>query len=120
MTADEFRAIALSFPLSEEAGHMGHPDFRVQGRIFATLGYPNSGWGVVKLTPVQQAAFVLAEPRAFRPVNGAWGRRGSTGVILRAVTQAAACEALLEAWRNRAPKRLVRATALRGTERSTG
>ena len=106
MTAREFRTIALSLPQASEGAHMGHPDFRVAGRIFATLGYPRSGWGMVKLTPDQQALFVRAQPRAFAPVKGAWGRAGATNVRLRAAKKGAVREALLIAWRNRALKRL--------------
>lgn len=106
MTAKEFRAIALSLPEATEAAHMGHPDFRVGGRIFATLGYPRSGWGMVSLTPEQQELFVRAQPAAFAPVKGGWGRSGATKVRLRAAKKAAVREALSIAWRNRAPKRL--------------
>src|SRR5947199_3289957 len=67
MTAREFRSLALSLPRASEAAHMGHPDFRVAGRIFATLGYPRSGWGMVKLTPEQQELFVRAQPAVFAP-----------------------------------------------------
>jgi hypothetical protein len=104
MTAQEFRRIALSFPQTSEATHQGHPDFRVAGRIFATLGYPRSGWGMVKLTPEQQELFVRSQPAAFAPVTGAWGRAGSTSVRLRAAPKGAVREALLFAWRNRASK----------------
>jgi len=86
---------------------MSHPDFRVAGRIFATLGYPRRGWGMVKLTPEQQEFFVRAQPGAFVPVNGAWGRAGATNVRLPAAKKGAVREALMIAWRNRAPKRLV-------------
>jgi len=106
MTAKEFRAIALSLPEATEAAHMGHPDFRVGGRIFATLGYPRSGWGMVSLTPEQQELFVRAQPATFAPVQGGWGRSGATNVRLRAAKKAAVREALSIAWRNRAPKRL--------------
>lgn len=106
MTAAEFRAMALSLPEATEAAHMGHPDFRVGGRIFATLGYPRSGWGMVSLTPEQQELFVRAQPAAFAPVKGGWGRKGATNVRLRAANKAAVREALSIAWRNRAPKRL--------------
>jgi hypothetical protein len=106
MTAKEFRAIALSLPEATEAAHMGHPDFRVADRIFATLGYPRSGWGMVSLTPEQQELFVRAQPAAFAPVKGGWGRKGATNVRLRAAKKAAVREALTIAWRNRAPKRL--------------
>jgi len=106
MTAAEFRKIALSLPQATEAAHMGHPDFRVGGRIFATLGYPRSGWGMVGLTPEQQELFVRAQPAAFAPVKGGWGLAGATNVRLRAAKKAAVREALTIAWRNRAPKRL--------------
>ncbi len=106
MTAREFRRIALSLPQASEAAHLGHPDFRVAGRIFATLGYPRGGWGMVKLTPEQQEFFVRAQPAAFAPVKGGWGRGGATQVRLRAAKQGAVREALITAWRNRAPKRL--------------
>ena len=106
MTAREFRNIALSLPQASEAAHMGHPDFRVAGRIFATLGHPRTGWGMVKLTREQQELFVRARPLAFAPVKGGWGRGGATNVRLRAATKGAVREALITAWRNRAPKRL--------------
>lgn len=107
MTADEFRNLALSFPEAVEAEHMGHPDFRVGGKIFATLG-PNEAWGMVKLTPEQQALFVRTEADVFAPVQGGWGRRGATHVHLEAATEPAVCQALRAAWRNTAPKRLAR------------
>src|SRR5256886_1794150 len=106
MTAAEFRRIALSLPQASQAAHMGHPDFRVAGRIFATLGYPRNGWGMVKLTPEQQELFVRAQPAVFAPVKGGWGRGGATNVRLRAARKGAVREALITAWRNRAPKRL--------------
>ena|SRR5437879_1647072 len=106
MTAREFRTIALSQPQASEGAHMGHPDFRVGGRIFATLGYPRSGWGMVKLTPEQQELLVRTQPATFAPVQGAWGRAGATTVRLRTGRKAAVREALTSAWRNRAPKRL--------------
>jgi hypothetical protein len=106
MTAREFRTIALSMPQASEAAHMGHPDFRVAGRIFATLGYPRSGWAMVKLTPEQQDLFVRAQPAVFAPVKGGWGRGGATNVRLRTARKSAVREALITAWRNRAPKRL--------------
>jgi hypothetical protein len=64
---------------------MNHPDFRVQGKIFATLGYPGDEWGMVKLTPEQQYLFIRKSPGAFRPCNGIWGRRGATNVHLPSV-----------------------------------
>ena len=73
MTVDEFRKMALSLPEALEAAHMGHADFRVRGKIFATLGYPAVGWGVVKLTPQQQKRLVDAQPDVYVPARGAWG-----------------------------------------------
>ena len=105
MTADEFRSLALSFPEATESAHMGHPDFRVRGKIFATL-VPDEAWGMAKLTPEQQALFVRTEPGVFQPVNGAWGRRGCTYVRLEAATEPVVRQALVAAWRNTAPKRL--------------
>lgn len=108
MTPDEFRELALSLPETAEQAHMGHPDFRVAGKIFATLGAPNDDCGMVKLTPDQQAVFSRSEPAVFQPVKGAWGRRGCTYVRLEAATAAAVRQALIEAWRNTAPQRLSR------------
>ena len=85
---------------------MDHPDFRVRGKIFATLGHPAKGWGMVKLTPEQQHHFSKDNPNVFVPVNGAWGRRGATSVHLKTVTQTTLQKAITAAWRNTAPKRL--------------
>ena len=85
---------------------MDHPDFRVRGKIFATLGYPDAGCGMVKLTPEQQQVFVSIEPAVFEPVKGAWGRQGNTNVRLEAVSKASLRRALVTAWGNAAPKRL--------------
>jgi hypothetical protein len=109
MTAEEFRKLALSLPKTSEAAHMGHPDFRVGGKIFATLG-PGEVWGMVKLTPDQQGLFVRTEPDVFQPFNGAWGRRGCTKICLEAATDPAVRQALVAAWRNTAPKRLIQLT----------
>jgi hypothetical protein len=106
VTPQDFRRIALSLPEVTEAIHMGHPDFRVRNKIFATLGYPGLGWGMVKLTPEQQDWLVRADPGAFSPVSGAWGRAGSTSVKLHAARIGMTREALMTAWRNWAPKRL--------------
>ena len=72
MTADDFRGLALGLPEALEAAHMGHPDFRVRGKIFATLG-PDEEWGMVKLTTAQQASFVGTEPEVFNPSAGRGG-----------------------------------------------
>jgi hypothetical protein len=108
MTRDDFRKIALALPGVIESAHMGHPDFRVGGKIFATL-MPEEGWGMVKLATDEQEAFVQAAPGVFSPVSGGWGRQGATRVMLKAATKAIARDGLTAAWRNRAPKELVRA-----------
>ena len=108
MTARDFREIALRFPEAVESAHMSHPDFRVGGKIFATLGYPDEEWGMIKLTLEDQKRFVQANPDMFRPVKGACGRRGNTNVYLPKAKIDRVREALRVAWRNTAPKRLVR------------
>ena len=105
MTADDFRSLALSLPEAVEKSHMGHPDFRVRNKIFATIA-PSGDRGMVKLTPDQQASFAGTEPDVFEPVQGAWGRRGATYVRLEAADELTVRQALLAAWRNTAPKRL--------------
>ncbi len=85
MTPDDFRTLALTIPLADEQSHMGHPDFRLSDRIFASLGHPDDAWGMVKLTPDQQREFVAKAPDAFRPCDGAWGRSGCTNVHLASV-----------------------------------
>ncbi len=107
MTADEFRSLALGFPEASEDAHMGHPDFRVKGKIFATLG-PDEDWGMVKLTPEQQALFMRGEPDVYHPASGAWGRGGATIVRLDEADEASVRQALTAAWRNTAPKRMAR------------
>jgi hypothetical protein len=106
VTENAFRSMALSLPEATESAHMDHPDFRVRGKIFATLGYPKKGWGMVKLTPEQQERFVQDEPAVFVPAAGAWGRRGATTVCLAKATDDMVFTALVAAWRNVAPKRL--------------
>ncbi|MGC2333364.1 MAG: MmcQ/YjbR family DNA-binding protein [Candidatus Acidiferrales bacterium] len=106
VTPGEFRRIALGFPEAVESTHMDHPDFRVGGKVFATLGYPEKGWGMVKLPPKEQVFFIEAEPDVFAPAKGAWGLRGSTMVRLRAANKTTLRRALAAAWRNTRPKRL--------------
>src|SRR5437588_1662767 len=108
MTANDFRKLALSFPEAIELTHMDHPDFRVRGKIFATLGYPDKDSAVVKLTPDEQRKFVRSDPNVFHPVTGAWGRRGSTSFHLPAANVAKVREAIDAAWQNTAPKRLAK------------
>ena len=99
MTESGFRQIALGMKDAVEGAHMDHPDFRVNGRIFATLHHDRQ-WGMVKLTPEQQQAFVRDLPDAFKPENGAWGRQGCTAVRLAEVDEDTLGEALTLAWRN--------------------
>lgn len=106
MTPADFRQLALSLPEAVEGSHMGHSDFRVGGKIFATLGYPDEDHAVVILPPAEQADYVAAAPSAFTPVKGAWGKGGATQLRLDAVTATTGEAALVSAWRKRAPKRL--------------
>ena len=107
MTANDFRKLALSHPETEERQHMNHPDFRVAGKIFATLGFPDKSRSMVKLSPEDQHYFSKDHPDAFVPVKGTWGRRGATSVHLRAASKDALAKAIAAAWRNTAPKRLL-------------
>jgi hypothetical protein len=107
MTAAEFRRLALSLPETEEREHMHHPDFRVAGKIFATLAYPDKSYGMVKLFPDQQAEFVATDPKTFTPVNGAWGKKGCTHVHLKVASKERVREALATAWQNTAPTGLI-------------
>src|SRR5262249_41737406 len=107
VTPKEFRRMALSLPQTEEREHMEHPDFRVRGKIFATLGYPDRTWGMVKLTPMEQEMLISSEPNVFSPAAGAWGRRGSTLVRLTKARKRTLRAALRAAWRGTAPRSLV-------------
>jgi len=107
MTAAQFRRLALSLPQTEERAHRNHPDFRVAGRIFATLGYPDASRGMVKLFPDQQAAFVSSDPATFAPVPGAWGRQGCTHVLLPSADPQKVKAAMHAAWERAAPKTLL-------------
>jgi hypothetical protein len=106
MNAARFRAMALSFPEAVEAAHMGHPDFRVGGKIFATLGYPDQGRGVLVLSPEEQQDLISQHPEMFEPVPGGWGLRGSTQVLLKQITRPVLEVAMRKAWQRKAPKRL--------------
>jgi hypothetical protein len=107
VTAAQFRKLALSLPETAEQSHMNHPDFRVRGKIFATLGYPNATTAVVRINHAQQDMLTRAEPAAFSPVPGAWGSRGATCVNLKKARKAPTLDALRMAWRNAAPKSLL-------------
>jgi hypothetical protein len=103
MTPTVFRKLALGLPEACESAHVWHPDFRVRKRIFATLGYPDVAWGMVKLTPAQRTLLVRAHPAMFMPVKGGWGLKGATNVKLRVATVGIVRGALETAWKNVAP-----------------
>jgi len=104
MTAGDFRRIALSLEGAEESSHMGAPDFRVGGRIFATLASQAQGYGNLMLTPEQQAAFVAEAPELFVPIAGGWGRNGATHIRLAAASEDVLAGALRAAWQVRVAK----------------
>lgn len=104
MTIDDFRRIALSLEGAEESSHMGSPDFRVGGRIFATLAAQKQGYGNLMLTPEQQADFVGELPDVFLPVPGGWGRNGATHVRLANANKDVVTGALRAAWKVRVEK----------------
>jgi hypothetical protein len=99
LTADHFRGLALAMDGAIESAHMGHPDFRANGRIFATL-HPGNESGMVKLTPEQQQEFLREGSDAFVPSSGAWGRQGCTNVKLAVVEEDSLGQALTLAWQN--------------------
>jgi hypothetical protein len=107
MTAADFRKIALRMPEAIESEHMAHPDFRVGGKIFASLGYPDREHGMVVLPRDEQARLLRSHPKVFFPAKGAWGRQGSTTVGLALVDKETLERALQLAWRNKAPKHLL-------------
>ncbi len=98
MTAAVFRRLARALPGVEEKSHMNHPDFRVGGRIFATLDYPESGWAAVMLTREDQEFLVARNPQAFQPVKGKWGEQGATNIRLRPARVGPVREALRAAY----------------------
>ena len=97
MTADDFRALALDLPGAVEQSHMGHPDFRANGRIFATL-HGDDEWGMVKVEPAEQQALMAEHPEVFVPSSGAWGRQGCTNVRLAKASRATVRAAMTMAW----------------------
>jgi len=106
MTPDQFRRLALQLPEVCECEHMRHPDFRVGGKIFATLSYPSDEWGMVKLTPEQQTSFVEEAPNTFRPCKGVWGERGATNVRLGVAKVTVVRKALKAAYQNNLARKL--------------
>ncbi len=101
MTVADFRRIALSLEGAEEGSHMGAADFRVGGRIFATLASQSEGYGNLMLTPEQQADFVAEMPDVFLPVKGGWGRMGATHIVLAKANEDVLAGALRSAWERR-------------------
>ena len=104
MNADDFRRIALCLEGAEESSHMGQPDFRVGGRIFATLASAHLGYGNLMLTPEQQQDFVHESPEVFLPVSGGWGRMGATHILLAQANEDVLSGALRVAWKLRLDK----------------
>jgi hypothetical protein len=103
MTPEAFRKLALALPHTTEKEHMGHPDFRVKNKVFASL-WPDGESAMVKLTPTEQKRFTAAHPSMFSPVKGAWGEKGCTQVHLKPARTPPVREALTLAWRITAPK----------------
>jgi hypothetical protein len=114
MDAEDFRRIALSLEGAEEGSHMGSPDFRVGGRIFATLASARQGYGNLMLTPEQQKTFVAELPEVFVPIAGGWGRKGMTHIRLAAANEDLLAGALRTAWKLRLEKNV------RGKPRTKG
>jgi hypothetical protein len=104
MNAADFRRLALKLEGAEEGSHMGSPDFRVGGRIFATLASQSQGYGNLMLTPEQQAEFVEDQPNVFVPIAGGWGRMGMTHIRLAETSEDVLAGALRTAWRLRIEK----------------
>jgi len=111
MTPAAFRRIALNLPGTVEGAHMGHADFRVNGKVFATLGWPDELSGMVKLPPELQDALVRTESKAFAPAKGAWGRQGSTLVRLALANDVVLADAIRSAWQLIAKKKTVQSAS---------
>jgi hypothetical protein len=120
MNADDFRRIALNFEGAEESPHMGAPDFRVHGKIFATLASQHQGYGNLKLTPKQQADFVRELPEVFLPISGGWGRMGMTHIRLAEASEDVLAGALRAAWQLRIARNAKTKTTKKRTSRSRG
>jgi hypothetical protein len=120
MTVADFRRIALSLEGAEESSHMGSPDFRVGGRIFATLAAQKQGYGNLLLTPEQQAQFVAEAPDIFIPIAGGWGRNGATHVCLAKANEDLLAGALRVAWHLRLDKNSGKNSAKKTAKSSAG
>lgn len=117
MTAEDFRRIALSLDGAEEGAHMGAVDFRVGGRIFATLAAVKQGYGNLMLTPEVQAGFIADAPEMFLPVAGGWGRNGATHIRLAVASEDVLAGALHTAWKLRVDKNQKPVTKARGVKK---
>jgi hypothetical protein len=111
MTGDDFSRIALAMPEAEAGSHMGQADFRVGGKIFATIT-PEKDYGMVKLTPEQQEMLCEAEPEIFQSVPGGWGKGGSTRVFYRHADEPTLTSAMTMAWRLRAGPKILKRLGL--------
>jgi hypothetical protein len=126
MDANDFRRIALNLEGAEESSHMGAPDFRVGGRIFATLASQGQGYGNLMLTLDQQASFVEELPEIFLPIAGGWGRMGMTHIRLASASEDVLAGALRTAWKLRneknamaGQKKRAAAEGVRGAKKNT-
>ncbi len=119
MTVADFRRLALSLPGAEEGSHMGSADFRVGGRIFATLASQSQGFGNLMLTPEQQADFVAEQPDVFLPIPGGWGRDGATHIRLAQANEDLLAGALRAAWKVRMEKNSKTGKKTAGKKRTT-
>jgi len=118
MTIPDFRRLALQLDGVEESSHMGAPDFRVGGRIFATLAHQDKGYGNLMLTPEAQAGFVDERPEIFLAVAGGWGRHGATHIILAAANEDVLTGALRTAWKLRVEQNAAAASRKRSPRRT--
>jgi hypothetical protein len=118
MTAEQFRRLVMLLPAAEEHEHHHHPDFRLYGKIFATMGYPDATHAMVRLTPEQQAEFMHDHPEVFSPCAGKWGEQGATSLDLRKARKAIVQRALEAARQNAQWAALAANTRLRPASKS--
>lgn len=119
MTANDFRRLALGLQDAVEGAHMNHPDFRANGKIFATI-HADNAQGMVKLTPEQQERFIREHPGVFHPAAGAWGRQGATMITFAKANEDIAGEAMTLAWQNVARQARKDSSARRVKARTIG
>jgi hypothetical protein len=118
MTAEQFRRLIMLLPAAEEHEHHRHPDFRVAGKIFATMGYPDASRAMVRLTPEQQAEFIHDHPEVFSPCAGKWGEQGATSIDLKKARKAVIQRALEAARQNAQWAALAASTRSRSTSKT--